>query len=213
MRSLMKVGRYARCAFSTLVLPQHILTNPLHAPRRQSPLAALFALDTCFVDESEIARQPTSPFPLYSPPNVHGDTTRFRALSLPYFIHLSIASLSITLRIVAQGMRVVSPSRSGIVSGGRYVLLHKQRIIEVDLCCMLVVCSCMAYPLPVGSPVSHQTYQYIHILAHLPVRMRLHDLLDSTTGVQSWRHGWVWSALQESFVFGCQVVRAMGCSR
>ena len=154
-----------------------------------------------------------SPFPLYSPPNVHGDTTRFRALSLPYFIHLSIASLSITLRIVAQGMRVVSPSRSGIVSGGRYVLLHKQRIIEVDLCCMLVVCSCMAYPLPVGSPVSHQTYQYIHILAHLPVRMRLHDLLDSTTGVQSWRHGWVWSALQESFVFGCQVVRAMGCSR
>jgi hypothetical protein len=110
-------------------------------------------------------------------------------------------------------MHVVSHLRSGIMSGGRYVLLHKQRIIEVDLCCVLVFCSCMGYPFLVGSPVSRQTYQYIYILAHLPVRMRFHGLLDSATGVQSWRHGWVWSALQESFVFGCQVVRAMGCSR
>jgi hypothetical protein len=45
-----------------LVLPQHILTNPLHAPRRQSPLATLFAFDTRFVDESVIAVSPCLPF-------------------------------------------------------------------------------------------------------------------------------------------------------
>jgi len=37
---------------STLVLPQHILANPLDALGRQAPLAALFALDARFVDES-----------------------------------------------------------------------------------------------------------------------------------------------------------------
>ena len=107
----------------------------------------------------------------------------------------------------------MSHLRSGIMSGGRYVLLYKQRIIEVDLCCVLVFCSCMGYPFLVGSPVSRQTYQYIYILAHLPVRMRFHGLLDSATGVQSWRHGWIWNALQENFVADCQVVCAMGCSR
>lgn len=56
------------CVTLALVLPQHILTNPLHAPRRQSPFATLFAFDTRFVDESVIARQPTSHFLLYPPP-------------------------------------------------------------------------------------------------------------------------------------------------
>jgi len=37
---------------STLVLPQHILANPLDALGGQAPLAALFALNACFVDES-----------------------------------------------------------------------------------------------------------------------------------------------------------------
>ena len=132
------------CVTLALVLPQHILTNPLHAPRRQSPLAALFALDTCFVDESEIARQPTSPFPLISPQRPRRHNPIPPAFP-PTFPHLSENSLSIPLRIAVQGMGVVSPSRSGILSGGRYVLLHEQRIIEVDLCCMSVLFSCMAF--------------------------------------------------------------------
>ena len=37
---------------STLVLPQHILANPLDTLRRQTPLAALFALNARFVDQS-----------------------------------------------------------------------------------------------------------------------------------------------------------------
>jgi len=52
---------------STLVLPQHILANPLDTLGRQSPLAALFALNACFVDESAeiVSFRPLVSFPAF----------------------------------------------------------------------------------------------------------------------------------------------------
>ena len=76
-----------------LVLPQHILTNPLHAPRRQSPLATLFAFDTRFVDESVIAVSPCLPFHCIPPkrPWRHNPISR----AFPSLFHSSLNSLAV----------------------------------------------------------------------------------------------------------------------
>ena len=73
-----------------LALPQHILTNPLHAPRRQSPLATLFAFDTRFVDESVIAVSPCLPFHCIPPP----PTSTATQPVTPRFPSVSPSSLS-----------------------------------------------------------------------------------------------------------------------
>ena len=103
----MKVGRYARCAFSTLVLPQHILTNPLHAPRRHSPLATLFAFDTRFINESVIAVSPCLPFHCIPPQTSMATQPDFARFPFPIPSSLnSFAVDHIAYRIAKYARRV-----------------------------------------------------------------------------------------------------------
>ena len=90
-----------------LVLPQHILTNPLHAPRRQSPLATLFAFDTRFVDESVIAVSPCLPFHCIPPQTsmaTQPDSPRFPSHFSAALIELAVDPIA--YRSARYGRRV-----------------------------------------------------------------------------------------------------------
>ena len=118
---------------STLVLPQHILANPLDTLGRQAPLAALFALNARFVDES--AGIVSSCLLLLSPAHTSVHHLRESISKLCAFSKYPafVAPCRNVMGIESSASHRIASYCIVKVCHRRYVLLHKQHIIQIYL--------------------------------------------------------------------------------